>query len=583
MNDSRWQDTGFALLYCETEGRWQLFNSPHDIIEATSVEEVLPALRKVEAATTNGCYAAGFLAYEAAPAFDPALATHSQSPVPLLWFGIYDDVDFTWQPAQTGQATDVTWTTSVPVDRYQNNVLSIKDEIQSGNTYQVNYSMRLSSDDYRENPFDAFVSRAQLHPAPYAAFINIGEHIIASHSPELFFRYKGRQVTCKPMKGTSPRGRSAEEDQTYRTALQNSVKDRAENLMIVDMIRNDLGRIAEPGSIKVAQPFAVETYQSLFQMTTTVTATSQASLCELFAALFPSASITGAPKVNTMKIIHALEPEARGIYTGSIGFVNPDSTAQFNVAIRTLDIEPKTNRAVYGTGSGIVWDSEPLAEYAECVTKTRIIGNSNHAFSLLETMRWTAEEGYYLLDYHLRRLADSARHFAFSFDETAVASKLASAAEAYDAPMRIRLTLTSRGDIDISNVDLPESRLLRVSMATQPIDSRNDLLLHKTTERAIYNRALAQAPDCDDVILINQAGEITESCIANVVVVRDGVHLTPALSCGLLPGTYRQYLLDQGELEEACITAKELAACDEVYLINSVRGKMAINLTTQNA
>ena len=605
-----WQDEGFAIVRSNNADgvdRWLHFDRPEKILRASSIDEVMQTMAKVQQAVASGYHAAGYIGYEAAGAFDKALITHEpESGPPLVWFGLYSGVSVLSHPGQIQADTGrQIWTPSVTLPEYTKQIKRIKDEMREGNTYQVNYSFRFNST-AESNPYAAFVSLIESHSAPYAAFINTGEYIISSQSPELFFSLDNQNITCRPMKGTAPRGRNCEQDEQYKQALVESVKDQAENLMIVDMIRNDLGRIAESGSIRIDHPFAIETYETLFQMTTTVTARTSASLCDIFSALFPSASITGAPKVNTMKFICEMEPEPRGVYTGSIGYVSPDRAAQFNVAIRTTTIRRVDGHAVYGAGSGIVWDSDPASEYQECLTKTRIISEQHTPFELLETLRWTPEEGYFLLEYHLARLASSAKHFLFLFDEESVRRELTALSgmllqnlsecssgnscsevtgaesvtrmEAY----RIRMTLTKQGFIKTDSLPLGNAGTLRhkwkVAISGSPVDQKNPYLYHKTTCREIYDQQLAAHPDLDDLILCNTSGELTESCIANLVAVKDGQHYTPPVDCGLLGGTYRQYLIDRGELTERRIPADSLGDYDELYLINSVRGRIDIDL-----
>ncbi len=609
---TNWQDDGFAVVRLNNNdgvNRWLHFVRPERILSASSVDEVMQTIAEVQQAVASGYHAAGYIGYEAAGAFDKALITHEpESGPPLVWFGLYSEVSVLTHPGQiqvdTGRQI---WTPSVTLPEYTKQIYRIKEEMREGNTYQVNYSFRFKST-AESDPYAAFVSLIESHSAPYAAFINTGEYIISSQSPELFFSRDNKSITCRPMKGTAPRGRNTEQDEQYKMALVESVKDRSENLMIVDMIRNDLGRIAESGSIRIDHPFAIETYETLFQMTTTVTARTSASLCEIFSALFPCASITGAPKVNTMKFICEIEPDPRGVYTGSIGYVGPDRTAQFNVAIRTITIRRVDGQAVYGAGSGIVWDSDPASEYLECLTKTRIISEQHTPFELLETLRWTPEEGYFLLEYHMARLASSAKHFLFQFDEESVRRELMSLSEMLLENLsecssgnscsrvagaesvtqmeayRIRMTLTKQGFINTDTLPLGNSEIpgqkLKVAITGSPVNQENLYLYHKTTCREIYDQQLAAHPDLDDVILCNTSGELTESCIANLVAVKDGQHYTPPVDCGLLGGTYRQYLIDRGELTERRIPADSLGDYDELYLINSVQGRIDIDLVS---
>ena len=307
------------------------------------------------------------------------------------------------------------WEAAVDWPAYSRAIAAIKSYIAQGYTYQVNYTMPLSAS-FSGDPWALYRDLTQSQQAQFMAYLDLGRFVICSSSPELFFLREGLQFMSKPMKGTARRGRTLTEDHLQMRWLQNSEKNRAENVMIVDMIRNDFGRIAEIGSVDVPELFTVERYPTLLQMTSTVSARSKATLPEIMRAMFPCASITGAPKVRTMEIIKELEPQARGIYTGSIGFITPEQQASFIVAIRTVVIDRLNNQATYGVGGGSVWDSEADQEYQEAFLKAQVLVQRQPSFELLETMRWSEDGGYYLLDLHLQRLAQSAEYFDFPFD-----------------------------------------------------------------------------------------------------------------------------------------------------------------------
>ena len=571
-------EAGFAVL--RTGDHWLQFVNPSTILSTNRIEDVIPILKQIEQATASGSYAAGFLTFEAASAFDRALQTHEPGAMPLAWFGLYDEVEIIENlHSEQPESVHLCWTPSVSESQYTDTVKRIKEEIRAGNTYQVNYSFRQRSP-FTQNPYASFVSLTRQHTTPYAAFINTGAHAVSSLSPELFFSMENGQITCRPMKGTAPRGKTQSEDKKLQRSLKQSEKDKAENLMVVDMIRNDLGRVAT--NIHTSKIFSLETYETLYQMTSTVTGKSTESLTNIFKALFPSASITGAPKVNTINLIRQLEQDAREVYTGTVGFITPDHRAQFNVAIRTLVIDLENQQATYGAGSGIVWDSDPHSEYQECITKTKIVSDRSDEFNLLETLRWSPNERYYLLDYHLARLQASATHFLFDINMSVVKEKLHVFAESLDqAPHRIQLQLDKKGNIALSaNPQPTSSSEYRVSISTIPIDSEDRFMYHKTTRRGVYEETLAAHPTVDDVLLYNRKREATESCIANLVVVMDGQHFTPPVESGLLNGTYRQDMIDKGKLQERVISIDSLGDYDEVYLINSVRGKIDIELVS---
>ena len=422
---------------------WLHFTDPHRLILVETLQEVIPALREVERLIQeNQWHAAGFLSYEAAPAFDPVLQTraltteHSTRELPYLWFGLYPQPRRVALPKPEGPKENLDWQPTICRDTYNAAIETIRNLIADGKTYQVNYTMRLQSH-FAGDPWHFFVHLAQ-NQNRHGAYIDTGRHVICSASPELFFQLDGDTITCRPMKGTTSRGRTTAEDQEQSEWLRHSAKNRAENVMIVDMIRNDLGRIAKIGSVSVPQLFEAERYPTLWQMTSTVTAQTDASLTEVFAALFPSASITGAPKVSTMKIIADLESTPRKIYTGSIGYISPQGQAKFNVAIRTALIDREHQRAEYGVGGGIVWDSTSSDEYGEALLKAQVLTQHPQSFSLLETILWTPEDGFFLRQKHIERVLDSADYFDIPLRKETLEGYLDQLSSRFRAPQRVR-------------------------------------------------------------------------------------------------------------------------------------------------
>ena len=464
---------------------------------------------------------------------------------------------------------------------YFRKIQLIKNQIREGHTYQINYTTRQVASGITD-PFSLFAGIAA--DAPYAAYVSGSDYAILCASPELFFRLDHGLVRCQPMKGTTRRGMTLAQDDELGSWLRRSEKNRAENVMITDMVRNDLGRIANPGSVHVSELFAVSRYPTVWQMTSTVEAGTDAPVSAVLRALFPSASVTGAPKVSSMRLIDSLEGCPREVYTGTIGYLSPDRRAQFNVAIRTAVVDKRTGSAFYGVGSGIVADSEPGDEYAECLTKSRILKNPGGPleFALLETLLWTREQGFFLLDYHLRRMADSARYFGFSFDRGAAARALDSLARTHEGHRyRVRLLQYRNGPPMLEHEVIeepPSSAYPVIALAPEPIDPDNPFLYHKTTRRGVYERAFGSVTGCDDVLLWNSNGFVTETTISNVVATIGGQRVTPPVTCGLLGGTYRQWLLDRGEIREREIHIDELSRIDELTLINSVRGETPARL-----
>lgn len=567
------------VCYHAPDGRvmWLRGDTLQAVLVAHTPAEVLPVLAEVERATRKGLYAIGFLAYEAGHGLERAIPP-AEAPLPLAWFALFARLEPFEPPRATstcGLPTE--WHSTLSETDYHDAIRRIRDYIAAGDVYQVNYSFRLRTP-FAGDPHALFWYLYAVQPVPYAAYLDIGTHAILSLSPELFFARAGEHIVSRPMKGTTRRGLWHADDLQRADELRHSPKNRAENLMIVDMVRNDLGRVAQIGSVHVPALFTTERYATVWQMTATVAARTNASLPELMCALFPAASVTGAPKIRATQIIRELETTPRGIYTGTIGVVLPHQRAQFNVAIRTLTYDRAHRQLEYGVGSGIVWDSDAASEYHECLAKAQILLTpAPPEFQLLETMRWHPRKGYFLLEQHLMRLRHSADYFGFALDEAHIRALLAQVAAPH--PLRVRLLLSRDGTARVEHTPLPPSPpLWRVALAPEPIDPNHVFLYHKTTHRAVYERARASCPHCDDVILWNPQGEITESTLANVVVQLQGKLYTPPIRCGLLGGVYREYLLARGTITERTLTKEELARADAIYLINSVRGWMRARL-----
>ena len=567
---------------------WLRFEKPVEVLASREPPRVPDVLVEMERRVRDeGLFAAGYLTYEAARGFDPAYRTRPGAKLPLVCFGLFREVrpegGLAQPGAQPGAQPVPAWRMTEPRHEYFRKIAAIQDRIRAGDTYQINYTTRKNAEGVAD-PYALFCRIAS--EAPYAAFVECDDHAIICASPELFFRLDGNRVLCQPMKGTAGRGMTLAEDRHVAAWLHRSGKNRAENVMIADMVRNDLGRIAAPGSVNASALFAVTRHPTVWQMTSTVEARTDAPVADVFRALFPSASVTGAPKVSSMRIIESLERLPREIYTGAIGYITPRRQAQFNVAIRTAVVDKRTGSAFYGVGGGIVADSDPGEEHAECLAKAKILTASGHAseFRLLETMLWTPGQGVFLLERHLSRMADSAEYFGFSFDRGAVRRALRSLTDALDDRRhRIRLLQPRDGAPVLENEAVAEPEPWatappRVGLAAHPVDPEDPFLYHKTTRRHVYDRALASAPGCDDVLLWNPDGFITETGIANIVAEIGGRRVTPPVNCGLLAGTYRQWLLDRGEVTERNIHVDELPRIRGLSLVNSVRGEVPARL-----
>lgn len=555
-----------------------LFTQPCAVRLARSIEEVRPALAWAEGEVLAGRCVAGLLAYEAAPAFDRALAAHGPCGLPLAWLGSYSQCipAPTWRGGEA--AGPLRWSASVSEAEYGAAFAEIRERIAAGETYQVNYTFPLVSD----APPDAWALFSALYaaqPVPHACYLDMGTHQILSLSPELFFSLDQGTLRTRPMKGTRPRGRYLEEDAAIAAELRGSEKDRAENVMITDMLRNDMARVSESGTVRVESLFEVERYATVWQMTSSVVSQTKADVPEILAALFPSGSVTGAPKIQTSKIIRGLEPHARGAYCGALGWWEPGGRAEFNVAIRTMTVDRSAGRASYHVGSGITWDASADAEYVECLDKAAVVLRpSRPAFNLFETLR--LEDGrYWLLEEHLARMAASACYFDLPFDEAGARAALEGFAAAEGRDARVRMTLDPAGGVDLEAGPLPAAGgRWRVALAEGPVSRADVFLYHKTTHRAVYERARAARPDVDDVLLYNEDGELTESTVANLGVARGGRCITPARGCGLLGGTLRARLLAEGGLEEGVVRVEELAGAERVFLFNSLRGEIGVEI-----
>ncbi|CAG0992412.1 para-aminobenzoate synthetase / 4-amino-4-deoxychorismate lyase [Geobacteraceae bacterium] len=549
-------------------------------IVARTPEEVVPALKRVEEAAARGLHAAGFVSYEAAAGLGTGLATHPAGSLPLLWFGLFEK-RFGFSPrlpdAGEGEgAYDTTrWEPTLQPEAYQGAMGRIREYIAAGDTYQVNFTFRQRFA-FTGDPGAYFGDLCRAQKAPFCAHLDLGRFQILSASPELFFELRHGLLTCRPMKGTAPRGRWRSEDEQLKTRLAESEKERAENLMIVDLMRNDLGMVAKTGSVQVDGLFAVETLETVHQMTSTITARLRdgIDLPELFRALFPCGSITGAPKKRSMEIIRELEDSPRGVYTGCIGHVSPGGEMTFSVAIRTVVIDTETGAGELGIGSGVTIGSQAGDEYRECLAKARFARTRLPDFQLVETMLYEEDKGCFLLERHLARLFRSAAYFGFAVRLGTITTVLDHRTGGLEGKHKVRLLLNRRGAFTIETEPLPavdDANPVAVCFASETVDSADSFLYHKTTHRPLYQRERELHPACADVIFVNERGEVTEAANANVVARIGDALVTPPLSCGLLPGTFREEILALGQVRERVITREELKRSEEIFLVNSVR------------
>jgi para-aminobenzoate synthetase / 4-amino-4-deoxychorismate lyase len=540
-----------------------LFTNPEYIFALHSIDSLPQLLEQLDAASKKGLYAAGYLSYECGYAIETRLSPVSTT-IPLAWFGFYRQRTlFDYVPEDLGEVANPEPSLDISKAEYFRKFEQIKEQIKAGNTYQVNLTTRLQW----KNKTDAatlFAHLMAVQPVEFGAMINIDGLQILSASPELFFRRHGNKIIARPMKGTAPRGFSIDEQRVNADWLASDEKNRSENVMIVDLLRNDLRRICQVNTVNVDELCAVETFPTVLQMVSTIS--GQLLPCvtysDIFRALFPCGSITGAPKVRTMQIIRQLEDHPRGVYTGSIGFIAPDE-AVFSVAIRTLVLQ--NGVGMMGIGGGIVWDSDPMEEYNECRLKGAFLNQSSAPFQIIETMLWDQE--YVFLSEHLSRLASSAEYFEFPCDLINIKSRLP---KQFDSPRRVRLLLSRDGSVDVTTSSITPNSTVTARFSQIRTNAADLFLRHKTTRRKLYDSEYnhAQSTGHDDALFMNAEGFITEGAIHNIFIVRDGQWYTPPVSDGLLPGVLRSSL-------KACerqITLGDLRLADEIYLGNSVRG-----------
>lgn len=573
------------------------FTAPEQVFVARRPDEVREVLAQAEAARReSGQTLAGYLAYDAGLALEdrlmPLAEARSGSAGPLVWLGLFaderlipaGDMEAFLAEHAEGDASIGPLDPQVSQGAYNQAFENLQEAIRAGDIYQANLTLPLAGP-AKGDPVALYARIRPEAAAGYGGLIFDGSDWLLSFSPELFVSLKGGEAKAKPMKGTRPRGLTEESDKALAEELSQSVKDKAENLMIVDLLRNDLSRVAEPGTVRVEKPFTVETYPTLHTMTTAVHAelAEGRGAMDMLHALFPCGSITGAPKIRAMELINKVERDARGPYCGAIGRIDASGDAAFNVAIRTIRLTPGENqrhRAVLGVGGAIVADSDPLEEWRECIVKGAFARGAAGGHDLIETMRFTPEDGIALLELHLERMKASATELGFSFDRHAARNQIQALCFDLDEAAKVRLLLARSGAISLQTASLPEAsdKAVKCAILPLPVDPGDWRLRHKSSDRAFYDdaRAAAQAAGADEALFLHPNGTLTEGSIGNIFLKRDGVLLSPPASLGLLPGVLRRSLIEEGKAREAELTLDDLA--NGFQLGNAVRGLYAAEL-----
>lgn len=585
----------------EQNYRSYLFVRPLRVIAVRQPEELPALFREIERCLAAGLFAAGFLSYECGYHFQGlAGPTVTAAGLPLAWMGIYarplifnhrtGSFEAGAPPPPSSEpvvgGNDLGESQFMPEREYAAKIQGIRDYISAGDTYQVNFTDRLTFS-FAGSRLALFHALRRQQRVSYNAFLRCDDSCVLSFSPELFFRVRRGQIITRPMKGTAHRGRDVADDVRLARWLHADLKNRAENVMIVDLLRNDLGRICQVGTIRVDELFTVEKYETLFQMTSTISGElrPEVGYYEMFASLFPCGSVTGAPKIRTMQIIRELERGPRGVYTGAIGFFSPQGEAVFNVPIRTLVVQGE--RGEMGVGSGIVADSSAGEEYRECMLKAEFLTRRVEPFCLLESILWDGD--YAFLPQHLQRLESSAQYFDFAFERSAVTEEVERNRSLLRPGTRykVRLLLDPAGTITIENLPVPEQQAAGgIVLSPRRTNSSNRFLYHKTTQRPWYEPAYAEAAAHGflDVIFRNERQEITEGAISNIFVEKAGRLYTPPVSCGLLPGVYRQHLLESRPgAQEKVLYLDDLLAADAIYICNAVRGIRKVTLSVADS
>ncbi len=584
-------DAPYIFLDDQITGQSRFYEAPIARIEAYTQDDVPAAFEAIDAALAQGKYVAGYASYELGLQVGKPLTLQGQSgEQPLLQFGVFEGFDGSKRPygrsyAPLPQLLPL-WHEAEYLERFER----VKAYIEAGDIYQINLTFPYEGQSNERPDFAALYGHLRgRQPVRYGGIIQMCERHILSLSPELFFEIEGRTVRTRPMKGTAPRGKNAQEDKEIGAAMQRDAKSQAENLMIVDLLRNDLSMIGQSGTTKVTDLFSLETYPTLHQMTSGIETTMRdgVTATQVFAHLFPCGSITGAPKRRAMEIIDELERGSRGPYCGAIGYFDPDGQTKFNVAIRTLTSAPyeKGFKTRYGVGSGVVYDSDGAQEYAECQLKSAIVTARP---DLIETLKWTPKDGFIRLQLHMSRLLKSANELSYSIDLNDLFYSLDKEISDLLSPKRIRIALSANGTISIQCENyISLSTPIKLAISKTPLTATRQIFTHKIEARAFYDgereRIKARA-DCDEVLFLNANNELCEGSFTSLFLETPGKDTlqTPARSCGLLPSVLRHDLLQSGQAEEGVLYVHDLSHATSIFVGNSLRGLMPAILVDIN-
>lgn len=577
------QQDNTAFMLTESlfnDRRPHIFTDFHAILTFNYGNDVNSFFEKIETFLSRGYWVCGYFTYEFGYFLEPALRYLPQdSDGVFAWLGVskkplavrgYEKQDYGKRQFDIKNIR-----ASISANDYAAQIEKIKYFLEEGQTYQVNYTFK-NKFEVEGSIFDFYESLKRVQPSALGAAVNNGRDMILSFSPELFFRIENRIIQARPMKGTAARGSTPQQDEINKQQLSRSSKTRAENIMIVDLLRNDLGRIAE--KVRVKKLFEIEKHRTLYQMTSTIEARlrREAEIKDIFSSLFPCGSVTGAPKIRTMQIIKEIEPQNRGVYTGAIGYFSPRKQACFSVAIRTISLRGR--KAEMGIGGGIVYDSCAKDEYAEAVLKSKFLREEFPEFSLIESILWDGEKGYFLLERHLKRLKQSCNYFSVPLDASAVKNKLKileeSLVRSRSKQWKIRVLVNIAGKISIEKEVLTQQLLpVKIKVSSVRVNPDNEFLYHKTTHRKIYEQELklARQEGFFEVIFLNDRNELTEGAVSNIFIEKNAVMATPAVKSGLLAGVLRGYLLDREKVFEKTLYLDDIRCADRIYIGNSVR------------